>query len=145
MALDKIKLPSLKLTQRSTHGPTRHRTVPRGVTTDSFVVKSNCDSISDPVVPDHNDCGEPGEMLSGDNGLKHSGNNDPSLHYIHQAKGCCYSLGTDSCCNSALSVMLCPITRIALCVRMLAMCIVGIFLFRLLCTCSLYSEYFSRW
>ena len=80
----RIKLPSLKLTQRSTHGPIRHRTVPRGVTTDSFVVKSDCDSISEPVAPDHNDCGELGAMLSGDNGLNHSGNNEPSLHYIKQ-------------------------------------------------------------
>ena len=84
----RMKLPSLKLTQRSTYGPVRHRTVPRGVTglftydnsaSDAKLAESDCHSDADhPLVPD--DFGEKGSI----DGYDQDSHGEPSLHFIKQ-------------------------------------------------------------
>ena len=80
-----MKLPSLKLTQRSTHGPVRHHTVPRGVTgsfisdnSDSKLPECDCQSDADPLVSD--DFGEKGSS----DGYDQDFHGEPSLHFIEQ-------------------------------------------------------------
>lgn len=78
----RMKLPSFKLCQRSTHGPVRHRTVPRGMVGTSESRKSD----NSPVSTDHAHAGCGCDEISGTEfsaGDSHS-KDQPSLHYIKQ-------------------------------------------------------------
>lgn len=88
----RMKLPSLKLTQRSTQGKVRHRTVPRGMTSSSARSPGCADdaeksSQTSPESPgeagsvEKSDDGESPMLIIDDFDQDHSG---PSLHSIKQ-------------------------------------------------------------
>ena len=77
----RMKLPSLKLTQRSTQGPARQRTVPRGmVSVFSGTKQAERDGRhSDVADHDSSESSFLGNVDSGD-----GDSNEPSLHFIKQ-------------------------------------------------------------
>ena len=102
----RMKLPSLKLTQRLTQGVVRHRTVPRGMTT--------CSSPGDETTSQTQECPEAASFEeSGATSLEDDGESPmlnvdgydqdlsgPSLHDIRQkaASYCC--LGKEPFCHA---------------------------------------------
>lgn len=82
-----MRLPSLKLTQRSTCGAVRHRTVPRGVV--GSMDSEECSSGSNDSAPgsdvdevnDYDNDHDLNTMLADSD---HQELNEPSLHYIKQ-------------------------------------------------------------
>ena len=81
----KIKLPSIKLTQRSTHEPVKHRTIPRGMAETSKSSMVDSTSVMDPAV--HVDDGNDpdyDEMGTEFSGSDCQDKEQPSLHYIKQ-------------------------------------------------------------
>ena len=101
----RMKLPSLKLTQRLTRGVVRHHTVPHGMTT--------CSSPGDETTSQTQECPEAASFEeSGATSLEDDGEspmlNDgydqdlsgPSLNSRHKTKSCYCCLGKEPFCHS---------------------------------------------